>query len=223
MGLLLLIEYMNIHVGIDTKDLSRKLDSMRSSLSGPQMKRAISIGINTTAMQVRTVSAREIREVYNIRYGYLSGKFIKIQRASAGKLFAGIDMSTRPISMSEFLKSKGNKQGVSIQIKKGKTEQIKGAFLFKSKFSDTGRLSIMHRSFVAGNSSYRDSFMFRHKRISAGKDLPIGNLFSVSPFSSVFNRVVQANILDIGSRKLQENIYSTLDKMALGLIRDARR
>ncbi len=216
----LIDEMAGIKVDIDKGDFEEKLQSLSSRLSKKEMARAVYLGINKTATEVRTVTAREIRQIYNIRYSFLTGKYIKIEKANFGKMQATIALSQRPIPMGEFLKSKANKRGVSIEIKKGKL--IRGAFLFRSKFGETKYPAIMHRSYVTGKSSYSNSFQFRHKRISSGKDLPIGAIFSVSPFSTVFNRMVNENIGRIGGEKLQYNVFKTLDAMADGLIQNAR-
>lgn len=181
----------------------------------------MSIGINVTLRQARTGSDREIRGVYNIRQSFVL-RYIQMAKATRNKLVGTLAFPTKPVPLSEYLRTKKSSRGVTVQIFKGKNELIKGAFLLNSRYSSTGRMSVMHRSHASGSNSYGSNFQFRHKRITkSGNDLTIGAMFSVSPFTSVFNRVVSKNITTKTAEKLQFNVHDTMDKMVRGVIKDA--
>lgn len=206
----------------DTDELNEKLQSFSDRLSQKEIKRAMYLAINKTAKQVRTQSDRNIRRVYNIRQSFIL-RYIKIANANYGKMYADILLPTKPVPIGEFMQTRNSKKqgGVVVQIKKGENEVVRGAFMLNSKFTTSTRLSVMHRSFVNNGTSYAGNFQFRHKRISSGKDLPIGAMFSVSPFSSVFNPIVKQQIKNVGENNLQDNTFAMLQKMADGVIKQS--
>lgn len=197
------------------------------------MERALYLAINKTLRQARTASDREIRKVYNIRQSFIL-RYIRLINAAYSRLYGDLKLPTHPVPMGEFLTVKKNKKkggGIFIQIKKsGGKKEIKGGFLFRSKYN-TGEynstpktnLSVMHRSNAENAKSYSgNKFQFRHKRVNPqGKDLPIGAIFSVSPFSSVFNATVKKQLLKTVEENLMSNSFELLDKMAAGYIKDA--
>lgn len=214
----------NVQIQIDGAGAARQLKQAFSQMSDKDFNRALSLGLNVSAQKVRTITARDIKDTYNIRYSYLTKRTMPIGKARANKLESTISLLAKPVPMSEFLKNSPNKSGVRVSVLKGQSKLIKGAFIFRSKYNPSGRLSIMHRSNVTGDSSYTNgSFQFRHKRLQPGSDLTIGAIFSVSPLHSIFNKILQENITNAGRLILERETARIMSDMASGLIRDAKR
>ena len=213
-----------ININYKTEELQEKLNGLVGILNPRQMGRDIALGINLTLRQARTQSDREIRKVYNVRQQFVL-RYIKVSNAKNGNWIGTVSFPTTAISMSQWMNTRQVPGGVAVEILRGKSEIIKGAFLFVSKFSSNLQstpFTVMHRSNSSGGKSYAGNFQFRHQRISPrGSDLPIGAMFSPSPFSSVFNPIVERNIKIYTEGKLMENIFTLLDKDVKGYIREA--
>ena len=218
-----------IGIKFDTDELQKKLDDMAGQITGAQMGRSIALGINLTLRQARTQSDRQIRKVFNIRQSFIL-RYIQIKNAKNTNLVGDVIFPTKPIPMGEFMGTKGGKQSrgkgkarpIQVEIIRGQPKIVNGAFFLRSKFSPSGsRLSIMHRSNVTGGSSYSGHFQFRHKRIQTGKDLTIGSMFAPSPFGTIFNKEVEREIITYTNVKLMDNVFTMLDKMAAGYIKNS--
>lgn len=234
----------SIDISIDSSDLKEKLLLLKHTLTEKEINRAIYLGVNVAATRVRTRATRAIRAKYNIRLNYLLGSYINIIKANPGKLSASIEMSKKHIPIGAFLKTKAygpkrkrkarslgakgagkirSEGGISVEILEGHTEQIKGAFLFNSKYNTDTHLSVMHRSNASNKQSYAGAFQFRHDRITkGGSDLTIGAMMSVSPFQTVFNDTVSRVIRTEGVDILQDQVYRKLIEIGNGLIKNAR-
>jgi hypothetical protein len=196
---------MNIHIDIS------ELRKLCSSLSDLRFNKALSAGINRSASRIRTIAARNIRAVYNINDRSLkSGGNMPIRKAQPNALHASISLPKHPIPLQDFKKTRATNHGVSIEVIKGQRTIIQGAFLFNSKYNTSPKQSIMHRSYVSGQSSYANTFAFRNQRLTKGKDLPIGAMFSVSPLATVFEPHVSTAILRHGEQIMMQEIERTL-------------
>lgn len=95
-----------IRLQVDTRLAIDQLRTFYKHLSDEDFARAIAIGLNDTMKQVRTQVGRAVREKYNIRAGYLTGKYLKIKpayaRGKASRLSTELSMSTLPIPMAQF-------------------------------------------------------------------------------------------------------------------------
>lgn len=222
-----------ININFDTAKLQEKLNSLAGQLSGKEMGRSIALGINETLRNARATASTEIRKVFNLRREFVSTRLLKIKQAKNGHYVGEVLFPTKPIPMGEFLGTKGGvkKKGqpatqITVEIIKGQPKILNGAFFLQSKYSPgNSNLSIAHRSFSTGGSSYSaGSFKFRHKRTAkGGNDLSIGVMMSPSPMGTVINDIVKKNLRVVVEEKLLKNVFKILDKNVAGLIRQSNR
>lgn len=113
------------------------LSDLDVSNISPLIERSAFRAINKTADFTRTSSARNILRKINFPGNYLdpsSGRLVVSKRARTADLESIITARRRATSLARFmLTGTPNKQGVVIQMKKGKTTELKGAFPIKLK------------------------------------------------------------------------------------------
>jgi hypothetical protein len=123
----------SLNLSINTAGGVEQLRAMYEGiLNDHEFNRALALGINDTMKQVRTMIGREIRQTYNIRAGYLTGKFIRINPAfvSRGgqktKLSSTMSFSSMPIPIGEFVRRTvaGQKHRSALLNAKGKNKRI---------------------------------------------------------------------------------------------------
>lgn len=102
--------------------------------------------INKTADRGRTQAAREIQKQVAFPARYLSGENGRLRvsrKAKENSLEAAITGRDRPTSLARFAKDRnprtaGRRGGVSVMVKSGQTQFMKGAFLMQLRNGNLG-------------------------------------------------------------------------------------
>lgn len=116
--------------------------------------------INTTADRFRTKSDRDMRQEIAFSATYLRDKLTVSKKATQSNLEAVISGRDRPTSLARFVTSgKRGQQGVTVQVKPGKTESLERAFLITLKNGNRGLAVRLGKGQTLRNSS-------RAKRLS---------------------------------------------------------
>lgn len=101
----------------------------------PEIERAAYRAINATADWTRTLSGELIRAQINFPASYLmpsAGRLAVTGRAGPGQLLASITARRRATSLARFVTGgTPDKKGVTIQMKKGRTQELPNAFLMR--------------------------------------------------------------------------------------------
>lgn len=232
---------MSTIVTVNVKDAIAKMRKEFSKLTPAEFDKATSTALNESITQARTQIKRDITGRYNITGAYLTNKLLVIDRAKAGRLYSTLSMSTATIPLIQFratkvatadvargvsfrtLKSgkvktvKGGKVkagGVQVQIVKGRTSFIRGAFIIDAKF---GR-NVANRAYLNGGSAYNSSgFQFRTKREQKqGNDTPVGSMLSLSPLTAGTSQEVQRKLSAFLAPKVEERLLATIERMFPG-------
>lgn len=232
---------MAVTIQINTKEATEKLRREFAKLSPAEFNRAASTALNETITQARTQIKRDITGKYNITSAYLSNKLLVIDRAKSNRLYATLSMSTATIPLIQFkatkvttsevarsisyrtLKSgrvkvvKGGKVkagGVQVQIVKGRTGFIRGAFIINAKYGQ----NVAHRATLSGGNAYSGgSFQFRNKRQNKkGADTPLGSMLSLSPLTAGTSQEVQRKLNAFLLPKYEERLIATIGRLFPG-------
>ena len=229
---------MAVHIAINTEEAVQKLRKAFSNLTDAQFNRATAVALNETMEQARTKVKRGITDRYNVYSSFINNRVLHIERAKAGQLWVSLKVSNAPFQLRQTkgvrtttmdvgraisyrtLKSgrtkivKGGKikgGGVRVEVVKGKSGFIRGAFMLDGKFGP----AVVARAWKNGNSSYEGgSFMFRNKRIQKrGPDVPLGGILTVSPFIGATERTLQRTIASTMQDKLEERLVATISRL----------
>lgn len=108
----------------------QEVESMRDEIRFNAVR-----AINETAAKFRTIGAERIRRQINFPSNYLNPgakRFYVSRKATRSKLEAGIKARGRATSLARFVTGNApGKEGVTVQVSKGKTQFLRRAFLVK--------------------------------------------------------------------------------------------
>ena len=195
--------YVNI---ADARDTMRE---MTRNLSAEQVARATARAINHTTAKAKTDSTRSITKRYNLGRAQVK---LKQVRANQRKQYGMLNASTKPVPLISYKGTRQTKRGVKVQVLRGQTKTIKGAFITTTK---KGRRGVFARGEHQGYE-----FKFRHKRIvKSGPDMPIEELYSTSIYASGVNDHVQNEIKPIATSQFQIRLAHELKNIASGITR----
>lgn len=181
-------------IEIETRSIQtaiRDIQRQYSNISGPILNQAISRALNRAAQQSKTVSNKEIRQVYNISASALNSQ-LKVRYSQPRNLTARVVASGSPLSLNYFnakqetvagtakfnrkgelsrttrkTRKRNPVSGVSFEIKKGRTENLPTAFIQTANGGNT--------VFARGQyKSAGEGFEFAKDR------LPIGKMSTIS-------------------------------------------
>ena len=224
-------------ITINTKEAVEKLRKEFAHLTGPEFNRATSIALNEAITQARTQIKRDITSKYNITSAFLTNKALVIDRARTNRLWSTLSMSTANIPLVQFKATKVTTQtvargisyrtlksgrtkvvkggnikagGVQVQVVKGKTGFIRGAFIIKALH---GR-NVASRAYLNGGHAYSGgSFQFRTKRENKqGSDTPVGSMLSLSPLTAGTSQEVQRRLSAFLGPKVEERLEATITR-----------
>lgn len=192
--------FANVH------EVTRYIETSFEKLSVKEVDKATARAINRSILKGRTIARGAVKKVYNIPQNRLDG--IKVARtATFNSLWGALGATAKPLPMDTFLKSfsfssgsntrfskkgigktkllKGSskqyKQGVTIEVQRGKTEVIPWAFMLAG-----AKQRIFARGAYKAGGSW--GFMRRHTRLanSSGND-SVKPLISVTIHAAVIN------------------------------------
>lgn len=131
--------------GLDDLDLTENTDE--------KIRRAAARALNATANFARTDAADDMRRAYNFPGSYLdpsTGRLVVSKRASSSVLDAMVTGRKRATSLGRFIVSHNgmNKQGVVIEMLKGRQRELKESFPVKLRQGDgaVGNLGLAVRT-----------------------------------------------------------------------------
>jgi hypothetical protein len=171
-----------IHVSVEqaVKDIRKEF----RDLTNQEFNTGVSRAINHTLAKTKTAASKEIRAVYNVPAKYV-GRGLTVRRANRAQVYGYLIAEGKPIPLSVF-KPRQTKEGVSVLIKKGNRQLIRGAFITTMSSGHSG-------VFARGAAKAGGGFQFRHKRtrpaggyaLKNGRYQPIVNDLSVNELSTV--------------------------------------
>lgn len=164
------------------------------NLGSYQSRLAMVRALNRAAKMARTEGSKELRKVYNRKHaGVLTDTFI--HNATQNNMTAYVKPSSlrKRINMSSAkgatdYRVKQGAEGVYLQIKKGKTELIKGAFIQEMKSGHKG-------VFSRGKYKSKDYQTF----IPSGRRYPITELTTIS----TYKQMIESGVLEKVNKKAQ--------------------
>ena len=209
---------MKVSVEQAVKDIRREFRDLMDAEFNTGVARAI----NHTAAKAKTASSKEIRSIYNISAKDVNKSF-DIRRANRAQLYAYIVSTGKPIPVHNF-KPIQTKEGVSVLIKKGNRQLIKGAFLATMA---SGHKGIFARGTYKGG---KGDFVFRNKRIRKaggyalknGRYQPINNDLNINEITTVSvprafsNQVVLRNLSNTIDREFPARMMHELSRIRKG-------
>jgi hypothetical protein len=208
-------------IEIETKEATERLKQLQNDLSEKEVRKAIIRALNYSIGKVNTQAKREVRKYYNLP-AYNVDKVTKINRANARTLTAAVAAEKSTLSLSAFnprsvqtgvgkqltslKRQKGKtggiagkkisrgKTGVYVQIIKGHTEHMPGAFMgFWNKKSSLGESRVSGGAIFARGEYGSKGFNFAKGKHSISK------LKSKSIYWSILNTNVGPNVIDKGT------------------------
>lgn len=172
-------------ITVDVRDALGKLEGNLGYAKNDARKLAIARAINHTIAKAKTLTSREIRNLYAVDAKTLNQALsqIKADRLTlTGKILA----RGKPISLAKF-RARQTAKGVSIEILRGKRKFIPGVFLVNLK---SGHRGVMVRGKYAQGKIAR-----RKVRINkSGNDLPITELVGVSIPKQLANKIILRSV-----------------------------
>jgi hypothetical protein len=155
-------------IKVSVQDAVNDLRREFVDLTNGEFNKGVARALNRTIQRSKTTSSKEIRQIYNILARDVN-QTLSLRRASPSTLTSELRAEGALLSLRKF-SPRQTTDGVSIMIKKGNRQIIKGAFISPSPKLNGG-------VFARGTYSGKD-FNFRHKRIrSAGGYKKIGGRY----------------------------------------------
>jgi hypothetical protein len=204
---------IEINVEQAVKDLRREF----RDLTNQEFNTGVARAINHTLAKAKTASSREIRAVYSVPASYVN-KALTIRKANRAQVYGFVIAQGRPIPIKVF-KPRQTKEGVSVLIKKGNRQLIRGAFIATM---GSGHMGVFARGTYQGGD-----FSFRRKRIRAaggyryvnGKAQPVTNDLSINELTTVSiptafsNNVVLNNLAKTIEQSFPDRLMHELTRL----------
>ncbi len=196
-------------------DMNRIAKEFQGRLSEKEILRTAAFAVNITARRILGMLKKDVKKDYTITNKYLdrAAKLTKPASGSISGLYAVISYSPKTIPMSGFNFTDLNKSGefvtynkpvngVRIEIKKGKQEILRHAFV---KTMKSGHLGIW------GHGSYKGGkFVPSDTRTGGGKP-KITEMKTASPFTMYTNPKMDERILK-AAKQMPERYRALLQK-----------
>lgn len=209
-------------IQINTILRTNELIALHEDLTKSEINRAIRRAINLSVRKTRVQMKKDIRSVYKIKASIINTKVLNERKATSSKLEGAVmaDKGTLPLSLFEPRVVSGSvitrirsgetrsktaarrqkRQGVFVEIIKGKKEHLKTAFLLNKNFG----VSIMARGIYK-----KAGFKFSKAR------MPITTMKSKSVFFATQNKSVSAKYVPFA-----ESVYlNELERQLNGAIK----
>lgn len=172
-------------IKVDVRDAIGKLDANLGYAKKDARNLAIARAINHTIAKAKTLTSREIRNLYSVDASTL-GKALTQVKADRLTLTGKIIARGRPISLARY-KARQTRQGVTVEVLRGKRKLIPGVFLANLK---SGYKGVM----VRGKHAQGKIVRRKHRVIKSGNDLPITSLAGVSIPKQLANKIILRSI-----------------------------
>lgn len=179
-------------------------------LNNGEFNKGVSRALNRTIQQSKTKSSKQIREIYNILARDIS-QTLSLKRASATNLTSELRAEGKLLSIRKF-QPRQMSDGVSIMIKRGNRQTIKGAFMSTASKLNDG-------VFARGKYQGKD-FEFRNKRTKPaggyrkvnGRFQPLNNDLAIDKLKtlSVPQAMAHNSVLSALSTQMSEDFPKRL-------------
>jgi hypothetical protein len=193
-------------INIDAREAIRKLNDQFGHISNDKRKLAIARAINHTMAKIKTMSSREIRNIYALDAKTVNEalRHVKADRLTlTGKVIG----KGKPIPLAKF-KARQVKDGVTIEVKRGKRKKIPGVFIVQTR---SGHKGVMFRGTYSGRTMQR-----RKNRIRpTGPDLPISEMRGVSIPKSLANDVVVRSLSKSINEMFPQRLTHEIKRVAM--------
>lgn len=215
-------------ISVNTQGATQQLRRLARGLSEPKVKNAASRAINHTIAKARTAVSRDIRSVYKISAGDVR-QATQVVRSSATTLTGYIYASSTPLPLSKFNPTqvslsgsvlvqtrrvggrdggiasararRGASTGVTVEIMKGKKENLPSAFL---KIAGSGKGTVMARGEYGSGG-----FDWGKKRLPISK-LNTKSVYWASQNKTVEDAVSRETVVNYDNRLIYE-LQRTID------------
>lgn len=194
---------IKISVEQAVKDIRREF----RDLTNQEFNTGVARAINHTLGKAKTASSKEIRATYNMSAKDVNQTF-SLKRAWAKNLEGAVVSQGKPVPLMKFKPSQST-EGVSVLIRKGSKQMVKGAFIATMA---SGHVGVFARGTYKGGGG---DFNFRHKRIRkvqgytkvGGRWQPIQNDLSVNELTTVSVPKALSNrvVVDALARTIEES------------------
>lgn len=178
---------MSITVNV-TSNANQVIMEMKAMATEMREKATVR-ALNRTIEQVRTQASREVRAAgYNLKAAVVRAT-MKMHRASAGRLWARVVASGRPIPLVQY-SARQTRKGVTVNVMNGR-KLVPGAFIAKMR---NGKIGVFERE------------MPQRKRTKANKyaALPVRHLHGPSIPAALANAKVQQALQRLIEQKFPE-------------------
>lgn len=170
-----------VNIGFATAALKQAQDDLREIPNG--LPRAMSGAINKTLPKLRTLLIGDVREQIDIKAGDVRDR-MRIERASPSKLSGAVVIDRKAIPLIDF-KARQGKKGVTVSVRKGQRELLRGTFIATMK---SGHVGVFERkSRVPGSNVKPRRLIIRdeHGRRKQTSELPIQERFGPTPLAVI--------------------------------------
>lgn len=195
-------------IQVDVRDAIAKLNTNYGYVSNNARKLAIARAINHTIAKAKTLTSREIRNIYAVDASTL-GKALSQVKADRLTLTGKIIARGRPISLAKF-RARQTAKGVTVEVLRGRRKLIPGVFLRSLPSGHTG---------VMVRGKYSQGKLARRKqRIRrTGNDLPITEIVGVSIPKQMANKIILQSISKSINTMFPERIDHEIKRVSIPL------
>lgn len=211
-------------IHVDAGAAIRELKRLHRGLSKDQTNRAIALAFNSTLSKQRTFLRRHIQRKYPNSAlqtsGYGQGKGIRIGRATRGRLYATMTVSSKSLPLRYYgakqIGDPAKGQGVSIEVTKGRRKTL--PFAFTARVGKSEKNKGTFQVLAKGNYPGGGGFDVRTKRIrKKGNDLGITALVGPAvgtPDPSIWQELQERTALEV-----PKQLAKFFDKIAKGVVK----
>jgi len=174
------------------KSLQSIQHEFADKLSPKEIRKTTAFALNTTARRVIALSRKEVKKEYTVNNKYLD-RMANLSKPASGTvegLYAAVSYSYKPVPMIGFKSKDNNKSkspkkrtgGVTVEIKRGKNQLLKHAFI--------ATMASGHKGIYAVGSYKGKNFVFDKARSQSGKQR-ITEMRTSSPMTMISNKNIQ--------------------------------
>lgn len=197
------------------KSMREVEEDFKNLLSPKEIQKAAALTLNTTARRVLGMIKKEVKKDYTISNKYLdrAAKLTKPAKGTQQGLYAEVGYSFQTIPMIAFKHRDKNKpgfvsfaskiNGVQIEIKRGKSQLLRHAFI---KTMSSG-----HEGIFAHGHYNKGSFVSA-REFTSSKKPRITELKTASPFTMYTSKAMDQRVTDYVDKTMTERYRTFLQQ-----------
>ena len=197
-----------IHIEIEGKNSIEAIQKkFKDQLSEKEIRKTTGFALNKTAEKVSGMIAKNLKDEYTItpKYKKRLSKLTKPAGITSDKLYAEVSYDYGTIPMVGFKHRDNNKgkkrtEGVSVEIKKGKNQILKHAFVATMASGHTG---------IFATGRYNGGKFIHEKLKTSNNKTKITEMKTASPFTMATNKVVKKQL----ETKIEEQLPKRVQAM----------